>query len=269
MSGRAVVLARGLGRRMRAGAADAALSPEQQRAADQGFKGMMPIAGRPFLDFVLGTLADAGLTSVAVVVAPGRSAAHDHYVEHPPRRVHLDFVVQQEALGTANAVLAAEAWTRGAPFCVVNSDNLYPPDVLRRLARLEEPGLPLFPLHELLGASNIPEERVKSFAIAESDGLGYLKTIVEKPSAAQLDGAGAHATISMNCWRFDPRIFRYCREVRPSSRGEYELPDAVSAAIADGVRFRTIEGHGPVLDLSQRADVADLERRLSGIVPQP
>lgn len=265
----ALVLARGAGKRMRMSDAGAALTPEQREAADRGLKGMMPINGRPFLDFVLSTLADAALTRVALVVAPGLGPAQEHYETHPPERVHLDFVVQQHPIGTANAVLAGERWSREAPFVVVNSDNLYPADVLRQLASLNEPGLPLFRRADLLETSNIPEERVQAFALLETDRDGYLKAITEKPAPVVLQAAGANAPISMNCWRFDARIFKYCRDVRPSSRGEYELPQAVMNAIASGVRFRTIEGRGAVLDLSQRADVADLERRLASSRPQP
>src|SRR5918993_592787 len=56
---RAVVLARGLGRRMQL-ADDVQLSEEQRRAADAGSKTLVPVAGRPFIDFVLNALADAG-----------------------------------------------------------------------------------------------------------------------------------------------------------------------------------------------------------------
>jgi hypothetical protein len=35
------------------------------------------------------------------------------------------------------------------------------------------------------------------------------------------------------------------------------------------VRFRTIPSHGPVLDLSRRADAAEVARRLSHITPNP
>lgn len=254
---------------MRAADEGAALTPEQRQAADRGLKGMMPINGRPFLDFVLSALADAGLTRVALVVAPGTGPAQDHYRERPPNRVHLEFVVQAEPLGTANAVLAAEAWAGDAPFAVVNSDNLYPGDVLGKLAVLAGPGLPLFRRDDLLATSNIAEERLKSFALVETDRAGDLRTIIEKPPAALLEAAGPKARISMNCWRFDAEIFRFCREVQLSSRGEYELPHAVTDAVSAGVRFRTIEGHGPVLDLSHRADVADLERRLASSSPKP
>ena len=73
----------------------------------------------------------------------------------------------------------------------------------------------------------------------------------------------------MNCWRFDARIFDACHEVPRSARGEFELPEAVALATRRGVRFRAVAARGPVLDLSRRADAADVERRLSGIEPEP
>ena len=39
----------------------------------------MPIEGRPFLDYVLDRLADAGLTSVGLVVGPGADPVRTHY----------------------------------------------------------------------------------------------------------------------------------------------------------------------------------------------
>ena len=73
----------------------------------------------------------------------------------------------------------------------------------------------------------------------------------------------------MNLWRFDARIFAVCRDVPRSARGEYELPEAVGLAVARGMRFRAVPARGPVLDLSRRADAAELERRLSGVVARP
>jgi glucose-1-phosphate thymidylyltransferase len=75
--------------------------------------------------------------------------------------------------------------------------------------------------------------------------------------------------ISMNCWRFDSRIFAACRDVPRSARGEFELPEAVGLAASRGVKFKTLRAAGPVLDLSRRADAADVAQRLAGIVPRP
>ena len=76
-------------------------------------------------------------------------------------------------------------------------------------------------------------------------------------------------SMSMNCWRFDDRIFSACRDVPQSPRGEFELPEAVGLAVRRGVPFKTFAARGPVLDLSTRADAADVARRLAGISPRP
>ena len=265
MTRRAVVLARGLGTRMRATDPNVRLTAEQTRAAERGSKAMMPLHGRPFLDYVLSTLADAGVDRVALVVAPDHAAVHDYYARSaPPSRVHLDYVVQPDPLGTANAVASAERWCGEEPFLALNSDNLYPASALRALAAISEPGLAAFSRDELTATSNIGPERIKAFAVVGVDAAGYLTHIVEKPERDP-----GTPLVSMNLWRFDLRIFAACRDVARSSRGEYELPGAVSLAMDRGVPFRAVMASGPVLDLSTRGDAADLERRLNGWRPSP
>lgn len=267
---RAVVLARGLGSRMRVDDPDAVLTESQRRAADAGLKAMMPIGARPFLDYVLSALADAGIHEIALVVAPDHQPMRKHYVEDsPPSRARLTFVVQRDARGTADALLAAEAWCGRRPFLAVNADNLYPPAVLRALVEIHEPALPAFHRGELVGSSNIRDEQVNAFAIVEVDAAGYLARIIEKPPPDVVARAGDAALLSMNCWRFDHRIFQACRDVPLSPRGELELPQAVMLAVERGVRFRAIRSNGPVLDLSRRADAAEISRRLSHIAPHP
>ena len=263
----ALVLARGLGTRMRAADPQAKLTTEQQHAAEAGMKAMMPIGGRPFLDYVLNAIADAGIRRVGLVVAPVHHAlAHNYEIETPPTRIEIDFVVQLEPRGTADAVLAAERWTGGEPFLVMNGDNLYPAVVLRDLAALEEPGLPGYRRGDLVASSNIPDERIASFALIEQDEDGYLARIVEKPTAERFAPAGENALVSMNVWRFDERIFQACRDVPLSPRGELELPGAVALAVQRGTKFRVIPAAGPVLDLSSRGDAAGLSERLEGLV---
>ena len=267
---RAVVLARGLGSRMKAPDPDARLTVAQEQAADRGLKTMMPINGRPFLDYVLSGLADAGIVRVALVVAPDHESLRDSYsVEVRPSRFALSFVVQPEALGTANAVLAAEEWTGGESFLTMNADNLYPRQALLDLARLGEPGLAAFEPADLVNSGNIPVERINAFAILQVNGHGVLTGIVEKP------GHGAETSarrwrdddlISMNCWSFDARIFAACRDVARSARGEFELPEAVGLAVDRGVPFRVLRASGGVLDLSKRGDAIEVSRRLADVV---
>jgi glucose-1-phosphate thymidylyltransferase len=261
---RAVVLARGLGTRMREPDPAARLNDGQRRAADAGTKMMIPVHGRPFLDYVLSALADAGVSDVALIVAPDHDGIREHYAASPPARVALSFLVQPEPRGTANAVLSAEAWTGGASFLVMNADNLYPVPALEALQSLAEPGLPAFEREDLAQSGNIPPERVLAFAFVEVDDEGYLTAIVEKPVNVRRKDL-----VSMNLWRFDGRIFDACRDVPRSARGEFELPEAVALALRRGVKFRAIPARGPVFDLSRRADAALVERRLAGVAPRP
>ena len=255
---------------MKAEGDPAALTASQAAAAAVGAKGMMPIGERPFLDYVLSALADAGCTEVCFVVSPDHSPIRDYYDgAGRPSRLRLSYAIQDVADGTARAVQAARAFTGAEPFLVLNSDNLYGAHVLRALVELDGPGLPAYERDSLVRDSGFPPDRVGSFAAIEVDANGYLTRIVEKPGREYYDAAGPRAFVSMNVWRFDERIFDACRDVPRSPRGEYELPEAVGLAITRGVRFRTFPATGAVLDLSRRTDIALVSERLAAEDARP
>lgn len=260
---RAVILARGLGSRMRAEADGARLEPAQAAAADAGHKAMMPFGsaqGRPFLDHVLHGLADAGIVEAALVLGPEHEQIRAYYRALATTRIAVAFVTQREPLGTADAVAAAEAWAGGEPFLVLNGDNLYPADALAAMVAARGPAMAGFERDSL----GIPADRVAAFALVEADGAGCLSRIVEKPGVDAVEAAGPRALVSMNLWRFDARVFDACREVPRSPRGERELPHAVARLAAHGVCVAVVPVRGEVLDLSRRADVAGVARRLEG-----
>jgi glucose-1-phosphate thymidylyltransferase len=147
------------------------LSAIQAVAAAAGAKGMMPIGNgntRPFLDYVLSALADAGCTSVCFVVAPDHSHIRDYYEGAGcPSRLNLAYAVQPVADGTARAVQSAQSFVGDAPFLVLNSDNLYPARVLQALTQLDGPGLPAYQRDSLVNDSGFPAERVTGFAAIE------------------------------------------------------------------------------------------------------
>lgn len=259
----AVVLARGLGSRMQRADAGATLDAEQEAAAACGQKGMIPdAAGRPFMAHILSGLADVGITQVVLVVAPDHATIADHFDRHPPARLRLAYAIQPEPDGTARAVLAAAPAVGDAPFLVLNADNLYPAVALEALVTLGEPGLVAFDRAGLMDGGGIDAERVRAFALLRVDRDGYLTELIEKPDPvtfATMPDAG----VSMNLWRFDAGIFTACREVVRSTRGEYELPEAVALARRHGARFRVVAANAPVLDLSRRSDIASVAGRLA------
>ncbi|MES1259023.1 MAG: sugar phosphate nucleotidyltransferase [Gemmatimonadota bacterium] len=267
---RAAILAAGRGSRMRRDAATAGLSAEQSAAAARGLKGMIPDdRGRPFLDHVLSSLADAGITDVCLVIGTEHDVIREHYALRPPHRLRLAFAVQTDPTGTADAVLTAESWTGGNDFLVLNADNLYPVAAIGALVTLSGPGLVAFDRDALVRESNIEPARIGAFAILTLREDDTLAAIVEKPGDRYEVGARGAPMISMNIWRFGPDFFGACRDVPLSQRGEHELPLAVGLAISRGTRFRAVRIAAGVLDLSNSGDIAAVAQRLGAMEINP
>lgn len=268
MTVRAVILARGIGSRMRREDPGAALSTAQAAAAGEGLKGMMPLGqGRPFLHYVLSALADARVQEVCLVVAPDSEDVQRHFHhEMTLRRLRIAFAVQAEPKGTADAVLSAEPFTRSERFLVLNADNYYPADAIRALMGLEGSGLCGFDREALVTQGNIGADRIRRYALLRVGHDGFLDDIVEKPDEETFTTMGRHALVSMNLWAFTPVIYEACRRVKRSPRGELELVDAVRIAMNElGEPFRVVPQSAAVLDLATRADVSSVERLLAEV----
>lgn len=262
---KAVILARGLGTRMRKSDESAALDDEQRTVAETGVKALMPI-DRPFLDYVLGALAEVGYRRICLVIGPEHDQMRRHFGEELQcERIRIEFAVQAEPLGTADAVAAAEAFADGEQFLCINSDNYYPPEAMKALRELDSAGLIGFEREGMLSGSNIPPDRISKFAVVQADPDGFMEKILEKPSPEVIASLPEPICLSMNCWRFAPEIFPAARAISPSPRGELEVTDAVQYAIDKlGARFRLVPLAAPVLDLSHRTDIAAIAAKLAG-----
>ncbi|MEP7326348.1 MAG: sugar phosphate nucleotidyltransferase [Gemmatimonadota bacterium] len=255
---KAVILAAGLGTRMRKDEGAVALSAAQQQAADAGIKGLVPV-GRPFLDYTLSGLADAGYRDICLVIGPEHQAVRAYYQSHEPARITISFAIQQQPKGTADAVASAEAFVGTEQFLVLNSDNHYPAPALIALRHLDNPGLVAFRVDALL-ASGIPYARIARFPVMVWDQSGQLVEMQTGSIPCATD------FVSMNCWRFSPGIFEACRSIAPAPSGELELPDAVRYTMDPlGERFSVLPFALPVLDLSTRADIAHVTEELRNV----
>lgn len=262
-----MVLARGLGTRMKAGDAGASLSAEQAAVADTGLKSLVPLSDRPLLDYILSALADAGCSEVCLVIGPEHDLIRERYTKTArPRRFNLSFAIQEKPRGTGDAVLAAEPFVGGDEFLMTNSDNYYPVDALRALVEMGRPGTVLFTPEGLAARSNIEPSRILAFAFGKIGADGGLDALVEKPDPAALLAIGPKRHVSMNCWRFPASIFEACRLLTPSVRAELELTDAIMMTIAAGVRFKVLKSDEGVLDISKRSDIEAVRERLRGVV---
>ena len=262
---KAVILAGGMGTRMRKQDESAGLTEDQAKVAGTGVKALIPI-DRPFLDYVLTTLADAGYRQVCLVIGPGHDNVREYYDKTAaPTRLNISYAIQDKPLGTANAVAAAESFVGQDNFLTLNSDNHYPLAAVKALRELQGPGLAAFERESLIKASNIPADRVVKFAITDIDHNNHLQRVIEKPTTDQVAQMGDSVYLSMNCWRFTPNVFKACKEIAPSQRSEYEITDAAQHCIDTlGEQFTVIKSDEPVLDLSSREDIGPVTRLLTG-----
>lgn len=261
----AVILARGLGTRMKRADDAVSLNAQQATVADAGVKGMISV-GRPFLDYVISALADAGIDDVVLVIGAEHGAIRDYFTAvAPPSRVRVRFAEQAKPLGTADAVVAAASVVGATPFLVLNADNYYPVAAFSALLALREAGVVAFDRDVLVRDGNISADRVRSFAILDVDADGRLVAIVEKPGAALDVEAPTSRWVGMNLWLVTAALVDACRRVSLSTRGEFELPEAVALAVKEGVVVQVVKLEAAVLDLSQRSDIAAVAERLAAV----
>ncbi|MGA2043843.1 MAG: nucleotidyltransferase family protein [Roseiarcus sp.] len=112
---RALLLAAGMGTRLRP-------------LTDAVPKCLVPVHGRPLLDYWLALLFDAGFERVLVNTHWLAQTVRDH-VAASPWRASIDLVHEPELLGTGGTILANRSYFAEQPFLVAHADNLTDLDV--------------------------------------------------------------------------------------------------------------------------------------------
>ncbi|MEK6910206.1 MAG: nucleotidyltransferase family protein [Nanoarchaeota archaeon] len=267
---KAVILAAGLGKRMQQGEA-VGIDAKTAQLAGKGLKALIPLGDRPFLDYGIDNLIEAGFREICLVVGTHCEEIREYYESKKKtlaeKGVTVAFAYQAEPKGTANAVYSARSFAGNDEFCLVNCDNVYDVEDLRNLRNAESGRCYTvgYDKNSLARNGNIPRERIERFAVMDVDERMNLKKIVEKPSADML-ATNPNLLVSMNCFRFTSRIFEACSKIKPHpERKEYELPSAVQYIIdKDLNEFLVIPSKKSVLDLTGKSDIAPVRKLLAG-----
>lgn len=125
---KAVILAAGLGTRMRPLSFDAP-------------KPLMPLWNRPLLEHVLGSAAQWGVREVLINLHYRPHDILEHLRRRPPPGLRVNFSFEPEILGTGGALRGAAWFLDRHPFWMVNSDIAFDLDIrqLLRCMRRQEP----------------------------------------------------------------------------------------------------------------------------------
>jgi D-glycero-alpha-D-manno-heptose 1-phosphate guanylyltransferase len=194
----AVVLAGGLGTRLRAEVPDVP-------------KPLAPVAGRPFLAWVLDHLAAQGVRRAVLSVGARHGAIRESFGDrYGP--VRLAYSVESRPLGTGGAVRAALAYCATDPVLVVNGDTLFAIDLWALLARHLRGGrsltMALAPVADTAryGRVAVADGTVTAFEEKGVSGPGPINAGVYVLSAALFDGLLLPAAFSLEADLLAPHL---------------------------------------------------------------
>lgn len=91
-------------------------------------KEMIPVAGVPVLDRVVEECAASGITELMIVIAPDKEAIADYFEPRAGQKgmpERIEFVVQQNARGLADAIRMGRDFAGNSPLAVALPDNLF------------------------------------------------------------------------------------------------------------------------------------------------
>jgi UTP--glucose-1-phosphate uridylyltransferase len=89
--------------------------------AGDGPKEMVPVAGKPAIDWVLQECAESGFDEILVVSAPGKDALVEHLAQLPG----VQTVIQREPRGLADAIRLGRDFAADQPLAVALPDNIF------------------------------------------------------------------------------------------------------------------------------------------------
>ena len=214
----AVLLAAGRGRRLR---------PH----TDHTPKPLLPVNGRPTLDFILTALSLAGIRRVCLVTHHLAEQISDYVADGAQWNMQASYCHQTRLLGSAHALQTIlkqnPAFIQtGQPFIVSATDYLLPPAYMGELLDTHirssvdiSVSLKQVPNAELAGRSSV-----------RCDEHFKLSEIIEKPGPGQAPGPlAASLTYVLPAAAID-----FLPDLPASPRGEYELPDLVNRMIKAG-----------------------------------
>jgi UTP--glucose-1-phosphate uridylyltransferase len=221
-------------------------------------KEMLPVVGKPVVQYVVEELAAAGIERLLFVTGRGKSSIEDHFDPDPEliralreggkedllaeldfERMGVEFLYtrQAEPKGLGDAVGCAERFAGDRPFALALGDSILgqgtSSNVVPQLAEaLDHAGAVAALAVEEINPSEAPLRGVVVPAGEVADGPFDVAAMVEKPPAEEAPSRFAVAARYV----LTPAIFPALRGIEAGTGGEIQLTDAISSLIDAGER---------------------------------
>jgi glucose-1-phosphate thymidylyltransferase len=210
-------------------------------------KQLVPVANKPVLFYGLEAMAQAGIRQVGIIIAPETGDEIRTAVGDGSRfGLEVEFVVQDEPLGLAHAVLTARVFLGESPFVMYLGDNLLQGGIVELVQafRANEPDA-------LILLTPVPDP--ENYGVAELDGDRVVR-LVEKPPSPPTDLA------LVGVYMFTPAIHQAAEAIEPSGRGELEITDAIQHLVDGGMRVEPHIVRGWWKDTGRLDDMLEANR---------
>jgi glucose-1-phosphate thymidylyltransferase len=185
-------------------------------------KQLLPVYDKPMIYYPLTTLILAGVNEVLVITRPEDASSFKSLLgDGSEFGISISYAEQERPAGLAQAPLIAEEFIKGEGFCLILGDNfLYGAGLGRKLQNLDSlEGATVF-------ACKVSDPG--QYGVIEIDSSGMPVSIEEKPKSPKSDLA------IPGLYFFDKDIVEICRNLKPSSRGEFEITDAIKDYMSRG-----------------------------------
>ena len=181
-------------------------------------KQLLPVYDKPMIYYPLSTLMLAGLREVLVISTPTDLPRFEQLLGDGSRwGMRLEYAVQDEPRGIAQALLVAEPHLQGRPCALVLGDNLfYGQNLVQQMRQANS---------QKLGATvfSYSVANPQAYGVLEFDANGMVVSVEEKPVQPRSKNA------LTGLYFFDEQACKIARGLTPSARGELEITDVVRA----------------------------------------
>ena len=196
-------------------------------------KQLLPIYDKPLIYYPLSILMLASIRDILIISTPQDINDYKDLLEDGSKiGLHIEYAVQKEANGLAEAFIIGEKFIDSDSVCLILGDNVfYGPDMTRILKESisKNSGALIF---------GYPVKDPRQFGVVEFDEDGKVISLEEKPNKPRSNYAVP------GLYFYDNGVVDIAKRIKPSFRGELEITSINNEYLAQGKLFVTKMGRG-------------------------
>ncbi|MBA2862121.1 UTP--glucose-1-phosphate uridylyltransferase GalU [Methanococcus maripaludis] len=212
-------------------------------------KEMLPVLGKPIIQYVIEDLADAGIENILIITGRGKYAIENHFdknfeleerlkkdgkcealkaIQEINDFAHIYYIRQGKQKGLGDAVYCGREFVCDDYTIIMVGDTIYSGNVPKKLIEA----------HEKYGCSvialeRVPKEDVYKYGVISGKelekGIFEINDLVEKPN---VEDAPSNLIIT-GAYLLSSKIFEHIENTEPGRGGEIQLTDAMNALLKE------------------------------------